>query len=222
MPTYNPTDSRFLTLAQTRTNNGTRDVKLILDTIDKVFYTLDDDGVFDAVDNETAATIVTLSVGTLEGDGANPITLDSPLVKGGGSINIGDSNVLTSFSGENGATTFRVADYLTQTDATGNDLSALHQVSTNQIYMEYKETAAGDPLYTTSMTLQSGLLDMTMISDPESSGIQWQLNSAGILVGGLPSYADNADATNGGLTAGQLYITDGSGTLEAGVLMVTI
>lgn len=93
MPSYNPTDSRFLTLAQTRTNNGTRDVKLILDTIDKVFYTLDDDGVFDAVDNETAATIVTLSVGTLEGDGENPITIASDLVAGDNKLSLTNERV---------------------------------------------------------------------------------------------------------------------------------
>lgn len=93
MPTYNPTDSRFLTLAQTRTNNGTRDVKLILDTIDKVFYTLDDDGVFDAVDNETAATIVTLSVGTLEGEGANPITIASDFVAGDNKVSLTNERI---------------------------------------------------------------------------------------------------------------------------------
>jgi hypothetical protein len=83
MVIYNPTDSRFLTLAQTRTNNGTKDVKLILDRIDKVFYTLDDDGNFDAVDNETAATIAELSVGTLKGDDGNPIILENQFQSAG-------------------------------------------------------------------------------------------------------------------------------------------
>lgn len=93
MPTYNATDSRYLTLAQTRTNDGTKDVKLILDTIDKVFYTLDDNGVFDAVDNETAATIVTLSVGTLEGDGENPITIASDFVAGDNKVSLTNERV---------------------------------------------------------------------------------------------------------------------------------
>jgi hypothetical protein len=93
MVIYNPTDSRFLTLAQTRTNNGTKDVKLILDTLDKVFYTLDDDGNFDAVDNETAATIVELSVGTLKGDNGDAITLDATLENGTNTFSLAESGV---------------------------------------------------------------------------------------------------------------------------------
>jgi hypothetical protein len=46
MPTYNPTDSRYLTVSQVRTNNGQKDVKIILDVITNEFYTLDDDGNF--------------------------------------------------------------------------------------------------------------------------------------------------------------------------------
>lgn len=38
MPTYNPTDSRFLTVAQSRTNNGQKDIRIILDIPTNDFY----------------------------------------------------------------------------------------------------------------------------------------------------------------------------------------
>ena len=44
MPVYNPTDANFLTVAQSRTNNGQRDVRVLLDIASNIFYTLDDDG----------------------------------------------------------------------------------------------------------------------------------------------------------------------------------
>lgn len=44
MPIYNPTDANFLTVAQSRTNNGQKDVRVLLDITSNIFYTLDDDG----------------------------------------------------------------------------------------------------------------------------------------------------------------------------------
>jgi hypothetical protein len=49
MSTYNPTDSRFLTVANSMTNTGTKNIKLILDIIDNYFYTLDDNNNFLAI-----------------------------------------------------------------------------------------------------------------------------------------------------------------------------
>lgn len=46
---YNPTDSRFLAVAQARTNNGQKDVRIILDIITNDFYSLDDDGNFNII-----------------------------------------------------------------------------------------------------------------------------------------------------------------------------
>jgi len=46
---YNPTDSRFLTVAQSRTNNGQKDIRIILDIITNDFYSLDDDGNFNII-----------------------------------------------------------------------------------------------------------------------------------------------------------------------------
>ena len=43
---YTPNQSKYLTVAQTRTNRGTKDVKIILDVDTNVFYTLDDDNNF--------------------------------------------------------------------------------------------------------------------------------------------------------------------------------
>jgi hypothetical protein len=41
---YNPTDANFLTVAQSRTNNGQKDVRILLDITNNIFYSLDDDG----------------------------------------------------------------------------------------------------------------------------------------------------------------------------------
>jgi hypothetical protein len=46
---YNPTDSRFLTVAQSRTNNGQKDIRVILDIPTNDFYSLDDDGNFNII-----------------------------------------------------------------------------------------------------------------------------------------------------------------------------
>jgi hypothetical protein len=120
MVIYNPTDSRFLTLAQTRTNNGTKDVKLILDRIDKVFYTLDDDGNFDAVDNETAATIAELSVGTLKGDDGNPIILENQFQ-----------------SADGGNSTFTLADDMIRLENLTDDIETMISNSPSEISMSW-------------------------------------------------------------------------------------
>ena len=78
MPVYNPTDANFLSVAQTRTNNGQKDVRVILDISTNIFYTLDDDGNFIeiqssgggqdlagtlAIGNETQGTSISISNG---------------------------------------------------------------------------------------------------------------------------------------------------------------
>lgn len=49
MPTYNPTEKKYLTVSQSRTNNGQKDIRIILDTENNVFYTLDDDNNFNEI-----------------------------------------------------------------------------------------------------------------------------------------------------------------------------
>lgn len=51
MPTYNPTLSKYLTVSQARTNNGQKDIRIILDVESNLFYTLDDDGNFNLIGN---------------------------------------------------------------------------------------------------------------------------------------------------------------------------
>lgn len=46
MPTYNPTESKYLVVATAKSNNGQKDVRVILDTETNIFYTYDDDGNF--------------------------------------------------------------------------------------------------------------------------------------------------------------------------------
>lgn len=54
---YNPTDSRFLTVAQSRTNNGQKDIRIILDLPTNDFYSLDDDGNFNVIGASGGTTI---------------------------------------------------------------------------------------------------------------------------------------------------------------------
>jgi hypothetical protein len=41
---YNPTSKNLLTIANVMTNDGTKNVRIILDIITNIFYTFDDDG----------------------------------------------------------------------------------------------------------------------------------------------------------------------------------
>jgi len=50
MSTYNPLSDRFLTIANVKTRNGQKDVRLVLDVNLNVFFTLDDDGNFKAIE----------------------------------------------------------------------------------------------------------------------------------------------------------------------------
>jgi len=59
MPTYNPTESKYLTVAQVRTNRGTKDVKIILDVDTNTFYTLDDDANFNVIGAATLEQVLT-------------------------------------------------------------------------------------------------------------------------------------------------------------------
>jgi hypothetical protein len=43
---YSPTNPNYLTIAQSMTNDGQKNVKVILDIITNIIYTLDDDGNF--------------------------------------------------------------------------------------------------------------------------------------------------------------------------------
>jgi len=64
MPTYNPLDSRFLTTANAITRDGQKFVRIILDTQDNIFYTLDDDGNFEPIGSGGVAGVSSISVGT--------------------------------------------------------------------------------------------------------------------------------------------------------------
>jgi hypothetical protein len=77
---YSPNQSKYLTVAQSRTNNGQKDVKIILDTDTNVFYTLDDDNNFETIKNGgesftggSASCITDLYITNLHG--CSPITI---------------------------------------------------------------------------------------------------------------------------------------------------
>lgn len=76
MPTYNPTDSRYLTVATSRTNDGQKDVRVILEVDTNIFYTLDDDGNLTPIQSSggNVDLATTLAVGNQTG--GNPILFD--------------------------------------------------------------------------------------------------------------------------------------------------
>lgn len=76
MPVYNPTDANFLSVAQTRTNNGQKDVRVILDISTNIFYTLDDDGNFIEIQSSGGGQDLagTLAIGNETG--GNPIVIN--------------------------------------------------------------------------------------------------------------------------------------------------
>lgn len=50
---YNPNNSKYLTVAHAKSNNGQRDVRIILDIDTNIFYTLDDDKNFIQIGSST-------------------------------------------------------------------------------------------------------------------------------------------------------------------------
>jgi hypothetical protein len=59
MITYNPLSDRFLSVATVKTKNGQKDVRIILDVIDNIFYTLDDDGNLNIIGDITDDLFIT-------------------------------------------------------------------------------------------------------------------------------------------------------------------
>jgi|688.fasta_scaffold97346_2 hypothetical protein len=72
---YNPTDSRFLTVAQSRTNNGQKDIRIILDIPTNDFYSLDDDGNFNIIGG---AGTITLEQVLTQGNSTGGVAIISP------------------------------------------------------------------------------------------------------------------------------------------------
>jgi hypothetical protein len=68
MITYKPLSDKFLTIATVKTKNGQKDVRIVLDIDNNVFYTLDDDGNFlpivSGVDDDIYTTGFTYSNNT--------------------------------------------------------------------------------------------------------------------------------------------------------------
>ena len=111
---YNPTDSRFLTVAQSRTNNGQKDIRIILDIPTNDFYSLDDDGNFIIIggtDNQTLEQVLTAGSST----GGLPITSPDTNTF----IEIADSFLISKVL--NLANTTQLSMYTNQCDLTVND-----------------------------------------------------------------------------------------------------
>ena len=86
---YNPTDSRFLTVAQSRTNNGQKDIRIILDIITNDFYSLDDDGNFNIIGGSGGSQDLESVLNIGNNTGANNILIDD-----GQSINMDNGSIL--------------------------------------------------------------------------------------------------------------------------------
>lgn len=127
---YNPTDSRFLTVAQSRTNNGQKDIRIILDIPTNDFYSLDDDGNFNIIGG---AGTITLEQVLTQGASTGGLSITSPdglteltAADGSGSITCSDggnrNNYIQVVPGKN--------DYLS-IDLANNDNTYIEQESSN-------------------------------------------------------------------------------------------
>jgi len=73
---YSPNNPKYLTVSTSMTNDGEKNVKIILDIETNIFYTLDDDGNFEPIQfNEWTETEVTVTEAQLLTLGTSPITL---------------------------------------------------------------------------------------------------------------------------------------------------
>jgi hypothetical protein len=112
---YNPTDANFLTVAQSRTNNGQKDVRIILDITNNIFYSLDDDGNFLPIQSSGGGDLeATLTLGQTSGGLDIILNGNSYLV-----VDDLDGGMKTSTLGNN------IAQYQFSEDGSGNVINQM-------------------------------------------------------------------------------------------------
>ena len=238
MPTYNPTDSKYLTVAQTRTNRGTKDVKIILDINTNEFYTLDDDGNFNLIGSgggtQTLEQVLTAGNSTgdisiLSPDGFTTLdVIDGSLVGSAvdtinstqGGIAIEPNNCeLIVVDGINLNSVFLKLETGTITiNFLNADLEHQVGVDENTAFTFYRNNTNQILTYTVCDTNQAsiGYIDNSLTIDNKL-----QITKDGYFMKNIPAFDDDADASI--LATGYLYQTTGNGAPPLntpGILMI--
>jgi hypothetical protein len=92
---YNPTSNQYLTVAQSRTNNGQKDVRILLDIANNIFYSLDDDGNLNPIQSSGGGDLQgTLTLGNTTGgidieltDGSKITSADNIIIEATQGVN---------------------------------------------------------------------------------------------------------------------------------------
>jgi len=230
MPTYNPTDSRYLVIAQTRTRNGQTDIKIVLDLISNEFYTLDDDGNF---------ILIAAGVGSQ--------TLEQVLLQGNYSPNL--LNTLNVNDTEASLKYDNLNNIVIKAEVTDTEARLEHSASTAQIQsvsvndsivnMRYQDAInivivelglgngfiavrtndAGD--YENSIQVEFDKVNLVFNDVTGGFNFEHKIDADGYSLKNLPAFQDDAAAS--GLTAGYLYQTTGTGAAPldvAGIMMI--
>jgi len=239
---YNPTDSRFLAVAQARTNNGQKDVRIILDIITNEFYSLDDDGNFNPIaggggsqtleqvlfQGNTTGNYVIYSPDGLSTlsiiDGNNEMLVNLPfslkksqLFQGGDYTQIITSDAAT-VEQSNFSVAIDNANILTSfPNGTGTSL-----VQTNQ---SYSKIQCADKITSITTRVECNHTEAFISHLDGTIPIEkrFTVDFDGYKLQGLPKYADDADAGSAGFSTGRLYQTNGLGAAPlnvAGIVMI--
>jgi hypothetical protein len=238
MPTYNPTDSRYLVVTQTRTRNGQTDIKIVLDLISNEFYTLDDDGNFILI--ATGVGTQTLEQVLTQGNTTGDIQILSPDTLS--ELNVLDGQVSLGCSdGANSSSSIDISESnsnITTTDLITNDYSSLSQtfdetyidvisgttqnlinVNQTQVTMVYNDTLVGVNNF---IRVKFDVIDL-VFDDGVGNQFAFQVDVNGFNPKNLPAYQDDTAAGIAGLPQGYLYQTDGTGAAPldvAGIMMI--
>lgn len=235
---YNPTDSRFLTVAQSRTNNGQKDIRIILDIPTNDFYSLDDDGNFNIIGG---AGTITLEQVLNQGNSTGGLSITSP--DGLTVLDVADTSLNTQISDGGNyehMTVMQSFDYnRTLTDLNTSN-SAIVSIATDSMSFQIVDTVnrVNSNLYMDNTKVELNYLDdilsydnkvqitkddIKLIYDNIGGALNYEflLADNGFYLKNLPAYADETAAS--GLPAGYLYQTDGTGASPldvAGILMI--
>lgn len=212
---YNATDSRFLTVAQSRTNNGQKDIRIILDIPTNDFYSLDDDGNF----NPIASSIPNLTQVLSAGNKTGAISIISEdtfsefgVLDGQSYIAVGNSTNLQSY-----------VNLLTNeiqyavTDLNTNDSTSIMQ-GVSSFIIQNSFPLSGQ---VTTINLQQNSVSIGFDNATTSHDLKVDVN--GYFLKNLDSYQDDTAAGIGGVPQGYLYQTDGTGAAPldvAGIVMI--
>jgi hypothetical protein len=91
---YSPTNKNYLTVATARTNDGQKDIRIILDIQNNIFYSLDDNGNFNQITMDLTpefSSLIVNGISTLNDD----VSIDGNIILSS-DIDLGTSSKITS------------------------------------------------------------------------------------------------------------------------------